>query len=467
MGSSRLAYLVAVACGSMTAFAPTAVHAQSAITPLGPAVTVGTNGNEPIVKVAPDGTLYISALEYLYSSVDGGATWQPSPGTLFLNGRNNGGVNQNTDSSIDVDPGGRLYLTFDTPYAGTTTTCYSDDRAQTLTCNLTTLPGGTDRMWLTAPTTTTAYLTSNEALYHTLFFTSTDRGQSYTIAKTTDSLLNPNDGPLILAPHSPLVYQPFVDNASNQTATDEEMSGPVKLHVWDPSASTPTPAAEITTPLVAGAALTDAAFTPDGTLYVVSEDPVLDSGGTVIGKDVQVIRSRDLGATWTKLPPIPGTTTGTAAFSWLAAGADGHIGVVYYRTPVGGRADAVNGKWDAVWSETLDAESATPTWSTQTLDTGVHTGAMCTTAGCLGTDRFAGDFLGAAFDKADRAEVTWVRQVVSGATTTTQVRFAGPASAAAVVGESPATALLVLIGATGVSLATRRVRRRRAQSTTG
>lgn len=440
---------------------PAPAHAQSSITQLGTPVTVGTNGNEPIVKSAPDGTLYISALEYLYSSVDGGATWQPSPGTLLLNGSGNGGINQNTDSSIDVDPGGRLYLTFDTPYAGTTTTCYSDDRAKTLTCNPTTLPGGTDRMWLTAPTQNEAYLTSNEALYHTLFFVSTDRGQSYTPAKTTDSLLNPNDGPLILAPHSPLVYQPFVDNATNQTATDEEMSGPVKLHVWDPTASSPTPAAEITTPLVAGAALTDAAFTPDGTLYVVSEDPVLDGSGTVVGKTVEVARSKDLGATWTKLPPVTGTTTGTSAFTWLAAGADGHIGVVYYHTPVGGRADAVNGKWDALWSETTDAESAAPTWSTHTLDTAVHSGAMCTTSGCLGANRFAGDFLGATFDRADQARVTWMREVVSGTTTTTQVRYAGPAGPATTVGEAPSTMLLVLGGAAAVTATRWRRRRRR------
>ena len=459
-GRASLSVAAMTAAASVAA-APAAAHAQSSITQLGPAVTVGTNGNEPIVKVAPDGTLYISALEYLYSSVNGGSTWQPSPGTLLLNGRGNGGVNQNTDSSIDVDPGGRLYLTFDTPYAGTTTTCYSDDKAQTLSCNPTTLPGGTDRMWLVAPTNSITYLTSNEALYHTLFFTSTDRGQNYSLAKTTDSLLNPNDGPLILAPHSPLVYQPFVDNASNQTSTDEEMSGPVKLHVWDPSVSSPTPAAEITTPLVAGAALTDAAFTPDGTLYVVSEDPELDGSGTVIGKDVQVARSRDLGATWTKLPPVAGTTTGTAAFSWLAAGADGHIGVVYYKTSVGGRADAVNGKWDALWSETTDAESAAPTWTTHTLDTAVHTGAMCTTSGCMGANRFAGDFLGATFDKGDLAHVTWVREVINGATTTTEVRYAGPAAPAAAVAEAPSTVVLILGGGIAAATATGWRRRRR------
>lgn len=465
MHTTRSACLVAATVAGVAALAPAAGHAQSGVTPLGAPVTVGANGNEPIVKVAPDGTLYISALEWLYSSVDGGAHWKPAPGNVLLNSQSNGGVNLNTDSSIDVDPGGRLYLTFDTPYAGTTTTCYSDDRAQTLTCNPTTLPGGTDRMWLTAPSTSAAYLTSNEGLYHTLFFTSSDRGQTYTLAKSTDSPLNPNDGPPILAPHSSLVFQPFVDNASNQSAVDEEMSGAVKLHVWDASSSSPVPAAEITTPLVAGAALTDAAFTPDGTLYVVSEDPRTDSGGNVIGKDVQVIRSSDRGATWTKLPPLPGTTTGTAAFSWLAAGADGHVGVVYYQTPVGGRADAVNGTWDARWAETTDAESAAPQWTTGTLDTAVHSGAMCTTAGCTGSNRFAGDFLGATFDAAGGAHVTWVRETKGGGT---EVRYAGPAAPSGVVGESPAAVLIVLSGLAGTAVAmTRRRRGSRAQPATG
>jgi hypothetical protein len=465
MGTRRLACLVAVTCASFLALAPAIGRAQSSVTTIGTPVTVGANGNEPIVKAAPDGTLYISALEYLYSSIDGGATWQPSPGTVFLNGRSNGGVNQNTDSSIDVDPGGRLYLTFDTPYAGTTTTCYSDDKGQTLTCNLTTLPGGTDRMWLTAPSNGTAYLTSNEGLYHTFFFVSSDRGQTYSLTKSTDSPLNPNDGPPILAPGSPLVYQPFVNNASNQTATDEEMSGPVMLHVWDPTSSSALPASELNTPLVAGAALTDAAFTPDGMLYVVSEAPRLDSGGTVIGKTVQVIRSADKGATWTQLPPLPGTSSGTAAFTWLAAGADGHVGVIYYQTPVGGRADAVNGAWNTVWAETTDAESAAPHWTTQTVETGVHTGAMCTTAGCTGTNRFSGDFIGATFDRSGQAHLTWVREVVSGGTTTTQVRYAGPAARAGVVGESPLAGLLALAGVGAATVAI--VSRRRRQPATG
>ena len=39
------------------------------------AVTVGAHGNEPLITIGPDGTLYISALQHLYRSTDKGATW--------------------------------------------------------------------------------------------------------------------------------------------------------------------------------------------------------------------------------------------------------------------------------------------------------------------------------------------------------------------------------------------------------
>ncbi|MHB8718534.1 MAG: hypothetical protein ACYDAC_06545 [Candidatus Dormibacteria bacterium] len=463
----KLKHGIVVAAGALAVAATPSSHAAAAATvsPLAQPVTVGVGGNEPIVKRAPDGTLYISALEYLYVSTDAGATWHRSPGNALLNPQSQGGVNLNTDSSIDVDPGNRLYLTFDTPYAGTTTTCYSDDRAQTLTCNPTTLPGGTDRMWLTAPSKSVSYLTSNEGLYHTLFFSSTDRGATYVVQKSTDSALNPNDGPPILDPTSSLVFQPFVNNASNVSALDEELSGPVQMHVWDPTSPVPAPAAELNTPLQAGAALTDAAFTPDGTLYVVSEDPIYAADGTtVVGKDVQVIRSSDRGVTWTKLPPIPGTTTGTAAFTWVAAGSNGHIGVIYYQTSVGGRADAVNGSWDAKWAETTDATDPTPSWTVRTLDTGVHTGAICTTAGCTGTNRFAGDFITATFDSADQPQLTWMRENKG----TAEIRFtAAAAQLPTVVGESPAAAALVLGALAGIGVGSLRTRRRRSASAAG
>ncbi|MCA1824965.1 MAG: hypothetical protein LC640_12040, partial [Frankia sp.] len=80
----------------------------------GPAapVTVGTLGNEPLVAVAPDGTVYVAALQFLYRSTDHGKTWAQLELPVF-----SGVTEYKTDSSIAVDPGGQLYYTFDYPYA--------------------------------------------------------------------------------------------------------------------------------------------------------------------------------------------------------------------------------------------------------------------------------------------------------------------------------------------------------------
>ena len=448
LGGAVLVAVAAVAAASPARAASVAGH-------LGTPVTVGVGGNEPLIRSAPDGTLYISALEYLYVSRDQGQTWFRSPGTLFLNPeQQQQGVNLNTDSSIGVDGAGRLYLTFDYPYAGTTAVCVSDDRAQSFSCDNTALPGGTDRMWLTAPSTRAAYLTSNEGLYHTLFFDSTDRGQSWTLQKTTDSPLNPNDGPPVQAPHSPVVYQPFVNNASNQSATDEELSGPLQVHVWDPSSSSPTPAAELSTPLQAGAALTDLVVTSDGTIYMVSEGVSRsDSSGNPLGKDVEIARSRDGGHTWTTFV-IPGTATGTAAFSWIAAAADGHIGVIYYETAAGGRADGVSSdaEWNVQWAETADAESAAPAWTVQTVDSNVHSGPICATSGCSGNGRFAGDFISATFDAGGTPRLAWVADVTTNGTTVPTLRYTGTvASPGPQVPESPMTVLIPIAAALGTA----------------
>ncbi len=458
---------LALAAGAPAAHADAGGTATAVL--LGPPVTVGTAGNEPIVKVAPDGTVYVAALQHLYVSTDHGVSFtQPSPS--FYNGQGN----LVSDSSIDVDPAGRLYLAVNYPYAGTVAVCTSDDRAATTSCDPATVPGGNDRQWLTAPTTTASYLTTNVGLYQTIFLSSHDRGATYTQnAATTSSVANPNDGPPLRRSQDGLVYQPFVNASSNQSALDNELSGPIQVHVWDPTTSPTavTPKAELSTPLQAGAAINDLVATPDGTLYLASEGVSgTDSSGNPTGKDVRIARSTDAGQTWTVLPALPGTSTGTSAFAWIAAGKDGHLGVVYYRTDSGGRADTATGSWDTYWAETTDATSATPGWQTQLVESGVHTGHLCTTAGCMNSDRFAGDFLGAAFDSADRPYVSWMRQKADG---TTEIRFAGPATGAtgtpaAALPEAGHVAALPVVGllGTGIWLGARRRRsttvRRRA-----
>lgn len=396
---------------------------------VGPAVSVGVDGNEPNILVAPDGTLYISALEFLYLSRDGGRTWFKSPGTIYSNPANQQqGVNLNTDSTISLDPSGRLYFAFDYPYAGTTAVCTSTDYAQHFTCDQAAVPGGTDRMWISTPDAGHAYLTDNEGLYQTILWTSTDHAASWSPNGSTTDALEPDIGALVPAPGGKVLYQPYVANASNQSATDNELSGPMMLHVWATSAAAPATSADLPVgTLAAGAALPSAAVTPDGDLYVASEGVSgTDAAGNPTGKDVEVARSADGGKHWTVLPALPGTATGTAAFTAVAAGADGTFGVLYYYTPAGGRADSVNGVWEVRWSVTHDAEDPAPSWTTQVVDTDVHTGAMCTTAGCTGTNRFAGDFISATFDRSGGAHLAWVKELPDASTV---IRYAGPATA--------------------------------------
>jgi hypothetical protein len=399
--------------GGLAATAP-AAGAQGR---LRPAVTVGTDGNEPLVRSAPDGTLYVAALQHLYVSRDGGRHWRQSPGSLYSTE-----LNGNSDSSIQVDPRGRLYMTFDWPYAGSTAVCTSDDRAASFACDPVTLPGGTDRMWLAVKDATTSYVVTNEGLYQTVFGVSTDRGASYAPKQTAGTLADPSDGPLLVSPRTGAVVQPIIDNVTNQTATTNFESGPGLLRVFDPSGGLVAPTTH-PIPVTAGGALPGGAYGRDGTLYVATEH-AFRQGGKIYDVGVQVVRSGDDGKHWTVLPTLPGTTRGTSTFVAVGAGRSGHVGVLYYRAPVAGDPGSLpaNTHWDAVFAETYNALSAHPRWTTTVVDRDVHVGVICATAGCIGSGRFAGDFIDVSFDAKDRPLVVWMRNHPK-STTVDDIRF--------------------------------------------
>lgn len=387
-----------------------------------PAVTVGKDGNEPLIRSAPDGTLYVSALQHLYVSRDGGKHWTQSAGSPYSTS-----LNTNTDSSIQIDSKGRLYQTFDWPYAGATAVCTSTDHATTMSCNPAVIPGGTDRMWIAVKDPTTSYLVTNEGLYQTIFAVSTDGGSTYVPRQTTAATLaDPNDGPLLISPKTGKVVQPIIDNLTNATATDNYASGPAVLRVFDPSSSA-LPADVTSYPIPhmkAGNALPGAAYGRDGTLYVTMEQAIIGNGGKVVGVGVQVSRSRDDGKTWTLLPMIPGTKNGTSTFVAVGAGKAGHVGLIFFQAKTVGSPDAVPAatQWDAVYAESTDALSAHPHWTLTTVDKNVHLGPICSTAGCMGDGRFAGDFLDTSFDAKDRPQIVWVRDT-PGSAGATQIRY--------------------------------------------
>ncbi|MFN2594984.1 MAG: sialidase family protein, partial [Actinomycetota bacterium] len=372
--------------------------------------------------------MYISALQYLYVSKDEGTTWKQTPPSLYNKNYNEGGLQVASDSSISVDPKGRLYFAFDYPYAGTTAVCTSDDAGATLQCDPVAIPGGTDRMWIASPDTKQQFLVTNEGLYQTLLFTSADRGQTWTYHQTTTKGANSNTGDLLMSPKTHQIFQAFTDNASNQTATNNFDSGPLGFHIFD--GSTGTVSAERTTPLSGGAALPSAGFSTDGALYIVSDmrtPKAANSGSGKPGVQVVVARSTNNGKKWTKLPAIPGTTSGTSTFTAIATGAPGHVGVLWYQSATPGLAASMPAKatWNVKWAETTNAYAAHPRWRVQTVERHVHSGPMCSTAGCTGEARFAGDFVSATFDARGLPRLTYQSEPKPGQIV---VRYAGPAS---------------------------------------
>ena len=127
-----------------------------------------------------------------------------------------------------MDPGNRLYFTFDYPYAGTTAVCTTDDKGGTWFCNPSVVPGGTDRMWVVAPTTSTAYEVTNEGLYETAFLESTDRGTTWNPKGIANGVLEPQSGPLLQKKCSTKILQPI----KTYGATNEVLQ--LQFYVYDP-----------------------------------------------------------------------------------------------------------------------------------------------------------------------------------------------------------------------------------------
>ncbi|MHB8452217.1 MAG: sialidase family protein [Mycobacteriales bacterium] len=399
-------------------------------------VTVGKDGNEPTIVEAPDGTLYISALQHLYVSRSDGRQWTEVAGSLYSNQ-----LNLNSDSSIAVDPGGRLYFTFDYPYAGITAVCTSDDHAASFTCDPATVPGGTDRMWITAPSDTASYLSTNEGLTQELLFDSTDRGATYYPDGTaTQSATASDDGEFSSKPHSTILGQVVVDNASNVTTTTEENSGPLALRVFN-TANSPLVETLHDSPLLTSSGLPAGAYDATGTYWLASDVPDGNVNNPT-GRRVLVARTGNDGVSWTVLPPVPGTSSGTATFTTIAVGAPGHIGVLYYQTAAGSNAGTVPVKsvWNTMWAETTDAYAAHPTWTVQDIDPHVHVGVICSAITCMGDGRFSGDFISATFGPAGNPHLAWVKEI--GTSGVTEVRYATsvPGSASAPLGAPRAPA---------------------------
>jgi hypothetical protein len=63
-----------------------------------------------------------------------------------------------------------------------------------------------------------------------------------------------------------------------------------------------------------------------------------------------------------------------------------------------------------MWAESYNGNTANPTWTVTTIENLVHTGPLCVAADCMGSNRFAGDFISAIIDNSGAAHLTWMKQ---------------------------------------------------------
>jgi hypothetical protein len=360
----------------LVALVATPTFVSAALDDVAAPVVVGTAGNEPLIKVASDGTIYISALQHLYRSTNGGASWvqiSPSPYASSLN--------FNSDSSLAFGLDGKtLYMSFDWPYAGLTAVCVTSDRGATWLCDPGAVPTPSDRMWVHTLPSGNSVLVTGIAL----------------VATTTFVSVVPGVPAYVPSPIQPLTsIGQLGDFAAGYGAADSDgvLVAPTSGSPWGTIrwTSAGSYAGSASTPFHA-TAIPSLARDGAGKLYGLD-----DTGGSI-----SLVRNDGTltSPSWSSFPIVSG---GTTRFAAIAAGPAGKVAVVYYRAPAG------NNVYYAYKAVSTNANTATPTFTITQLSTGVvHSGDICHSTSCGGTDRYSGDFISATYGPDGVPRFTWM-----------------------------------------------------------
>jgi hypothetical protein len=338
-----------------------------------PAPTVvGTAGNEPIVRVATNGTVYVSALQHLYRSTNGGASFvDVSPPFFAKNG------NLASDSTIEIAPDGNtLYMAFNWPYAGISEICMTTDQGATWLCNPFAVPGGTDRQWLKIMSDGRVLLSDDVGLVAGWMFASVGSGAASLVVVPTDG---PNGG------FRGDFTQGWGATQFDDVTTITNSIGDL-MH-YDAS----------------GKYLSSDDLNLGGTgLPTTARDAAGNFYGLIEPNAGLTLARRLAGSGTVDHLSVP--VAGKARLAAVAAGPAGKISVSYY-----GNTSA--NTWAFFVADTMNADAATPTWNVHQLSTGtVHSGVQicwnCTTSDP--NPRFSGDFLDPTFDANGNAWWVWM-----------------------------------------------------------
>jgi hypothetical protein len=375
------------------------------------------NAGEPGVAVDSAGRIYVNAPPGLpgpslvWRSDDAGATWKSvGPGTVGASPNGSGVVVGGGDSNLAIDAANNLY--FIDLWLGDSSTAVSRDQGADWFGQ----PFGTvpiqDRPWVSAdptPANAGTVYSVTEQLGTGLFLSvskqlSVASGFVYPI-----SLLEVTDeerGLVGTAPTGNLVTNAKGDTYnvySIFTGSNGSGLGLAKLAAGSlmPTNSTIPPAesAHDQTQSFPVIAVDNAA---DDNLYLVWTDPISSS-------DWEIHFASFNGSTWTN--PV---TVGHGIYPWITADAPGKVDISWYSAERSGyigdpnAGAASNAVWDVDFAQSLNALSATPTFSApMQAATAAKSGNICTQGTGCSADRELLDFLGIAHDNSGNAVIAY------------------------------------------------------------
>lgn len=376
---------------------------------LHPLALLGMGPGEPNIAVAPDGTVYVAAVNDIYRSEDLGATYE-----LVKSGLDGGG-----DGDLAVTPEGTLHWLglFGTdapiPYAAST------DRGETWTDILDiSNETGSDREWIDArqdePTVYAAWRDGDDGGI-VAFRSSFDGGKTWNERVTVSE--DAVGGPLAHGPVPGQVYQAQATFQSAETAMDASIRLARSADhgaTWETvPILTPTQGPQAGLVGFPFSIFPVVSVDDAGTLYLAyAVDQGNAPGGLkpVARFGVYLTVSKDQGDTWSE-PRLLSSADHAAIMPWIAAGAPGRVAIVWYENTQGVPHDNLPDLWNVQLMEMVGADTDTPqTQVVQLNDAPNHVGSICTSGlACLLTagDRSVLDFFEVALTPEGHPVVTW------------------------------------------------------------
>jgi hypothetical protein len=407
-----------------------------------PELRLGPGAGEPNIAVAPDGTIYVTPIDHLYRSTDGGqgfvALGRPGCQVPRVQGSPCPAGQEDTiattdghgDGDIAVDATGRLHWLGlfgkgAIPYQssadqGATFSASIDLSASKPADNNGT---GSDREWIDARGTT-IYTSWRDGAQDGIVATRTSLDGGNTWGPVRKMAPDAIGGPIVHGPVAGQVFEAMTTFAT-ETLPSEGTGAAIQLArsfdngtTWDlKTVLVPTQSAQFgligfPTSIFPVAAADDA-----GRLYVAfSVDQRLLPSAVpkpAARLGVFLTASSDLGQSWT--PPVLVSDPAHAAIMpFVTAGAAGRAAIVWYENTAGLPNDALPDAWNVKLWESITADQAAPQGATVQLNRlPNHLGSVCTSGtGCIaGGDRSLLDYFEVALTPAGQPVVAWAYSV--------------------------------------------------------